>query len=388
MTWLDQYTAWATECTDAPAIFHRWGGYMALSSALGRRLTFRFGAFDIAPNLYVLLLAPSSIYRKSTALHLSKRIAGKCAAYALTGDGSPEGFIEDLREHPQGTLYYSELSALLAQFDREYAAALRPLLTDLYDTPDTYRRKLRSAEINILKPCISIFAASVLDWVMDKVKQADFAGGFLTRFILVSATRKEKSMAIPPPADIEAENRLTAELHNIVGFLKGEVSLEPIRAEYEKWVAGFEKRAGHSPLLAAFISRLQIACLKLAVLEAASDGASQVLSSEALARAINSIEDVADATASLEDNELGYANDRESQDLRTVSRIVRTAGEVGWSELLRKTRLPARRLDFAVKTLTASGELEMRKHPRPKGSGGWPIQIAVWRGNGQGEHEA
>ena len=379
MSWLDSYSDWATQCTDAPAVFHKWGAYMALSSALGSRLTFKFGPFNIAPNLYVLLLAPSSIFRKSTALNLSSRIAGKVGAYELAVNGSLEGFLQDLRAHPQGTLYYSELSRLLAQFGREYATALRPLLTDLYDAPQTYRRRLRACQLNVTQPCISIFAASVLDWVLARIKQSDFAGGFLTRFIIVSAAAKEKTMAIPPPPDLAAENRLVAGLREIVNFASGEVGLNPVRREYAAWAAGFEKRA-RSPLLAAFISRLQISCLKLAVLEQVAESADAVLTTAALDRAAANIETVADAVADLEQTELGYGSDRGGQDQRLVARIVRIAGSIGMSELLRRSRLTSRRVNTALATLSERGDVSTMSQPRK----GRPLRVITWRANGNG----
>lgn len=349
---------------------------MALASAMGRQVTFAFGPFDMPVNLYVLLLAPSSIFRKTTALTLSRRIATQAGAYELAGDGSPEGFLEDLEEHPQGTLYYSEFSLLLAQFDRTYAASLRPLLTDLYDCPRSYRRKLRGTEINIADPCVSIFGASVLDWVLDRVKQSDFGGGFLTRFVLVSATVKEKRMPIPPPADIQAENALVAGLLEIMNLVEGQVNLDSIRSDYEKWAIGFEARA-RSPLLAAFISRLQVACLKLTVLEQLSETASTALTPGALARAAANIEEVADTIAELEDTELGYGNDRESQEQRRVARIVRTAGEISWTQLLRRSHMLTRRLRTVTQTLADGGSIEITTHPKP-GKGGRPLQVVKW----------
>lgn len=379
MNWLDLYTEWASDCTDAPSIFHTWGGYMALASALGRQVTFDFGPWKLPCNLYVLLLAPSSIFRKTTELNLSRRIAGKVGAYQLAADGSPEGLIDDLQKNSQGTLYYSELASLLAAFNRDYSSSLRPLLTELYDCPDTYRRRLRSQEITVESPSVNIFAASVLDWVLDRIKQADFAGGFLTRFVIVIATEKEQSFAIPPPSDIKAENALVKRLHDVKESVKGDVDLEPIRRPYEAWAAGFEKRA-KSPLLAAFISRLAIMGLKLTVLEQAAEDASTHLTEDALGRAISNVETVTDTIEDLEENELGYGNDRESQDLRKVSRLIREAGEIQRTELMQKSRLTKKRLESALSTLTESGQALVKTYRKP--DGGRPLQVVFWQGNG------
>src|SRR5690606_611404 len=50
--------------TDAPYQYHVFSAFALMASLLGRRVWVRDGAGKLYPNLFVLLLGPSSLYRK------------------------------------------------------------------------------------------------------------------------------------------------------------------------------------------------------------------------------------------------------------------------------------------------------------------------------------
>ena len=368
MNWLDDYVAWATKATDAPNIFQRWGAYMTVASVLGRRVGFKFGAFDVFPNLYVLLLAPSGSFRKSTVLNLSRRIATAMPnnpAYSLTCDGSPEGFIEDLKDHPSGTIYLSEMASLLMAFERDYSSGLKPLLTDLYDCPVEYRRRLRREEVYVARPCISIFAASVLDWVLERIRSEQFVGGFLARFVVVAAARKERTEGFPPPLDPVEQNRLVVTLKQAVDFVQPHATetnwadiSDTLKDEFRRWSKQFE-RWDKSPLMSAFVVRLQVTALKLAVIEEVVRNASVVISQESFDRAKAAIEEAVRQIVTLEEEELSYGSDRDGRDQRKVLHVLKPRGEMTWTNLSNYTKLTKLRLNQAVDALKESKVLSV-----------------------------
>jgi len=386
MSWLEDYETWAGKATDAPQIFHRWAAYMTAASVMGRRLGFKFGAFDVYPNLYVLLLAPSSSFRKTTVLNLSKRVASATGMSAsLSCDGSPEGFIEDLKDHPHGTLYLSEMASLLVAFEREYSSALKPLLTDLYDCPDEYRRRLRREEVNVLKPCLSIFGASVLDWILDRMRGEQFTGGFLARFVMVAANRKERTEGFPPPLDIVEQNRLVARLKEAVDCTnRSTVSTawatipDSLKDEFRLWAKRFE-RHDRSPILSAFVTRLQVTALKLALIEEVTANGSMIISADSFARAREAIEQAVRQIVTLEQEELSYGSDRDGRDQRKVLHVVKAKGEMTWTNLSNLSKLTKLRLNQAVDALREQKVLvvEVVKSAGPK-----PTRIVRYIGNG------
>jgi len=378
---IENYVAWATETTDAPPVYHTWGAYSALAAAVGRKILIRYGSINMAPNLYIAILGPSSVFRKSTALYLSRAIACCAGAYRLPDEGSVEGFLGSLRDHPEGVLYYSELASLLAQFSREYSSALQPLLTDLYDSPESYTRKLKNEEIQVDRPCVNILAASTLEWLLDKAKVTNFSGGFLARFCVVVARKKDRTIALPPPIDDSARNSLIQRLREIVDFAcpktkTVQVSPEPIRKEYEKWYASFERRAS-SPMLASFISRLAITALKLTVLEELSENASPRMTADAFARASSNIEGLADQIAQLENEDLSYGEGREARETQAVVAVLRSKGQVSKHALLCACHVPAPRLNPILRALADRDQITLSRVKTP-GTPGRPLELVIW----------
>src|SRR5690606_28183816 len=58
--------------TDAPYQYHVFSAFALMASLLGRRVWVRDGAGKLYPNLFVLLLGPSSLYRKSTCIGIAQ----------------------------------------------------------------------------------------------------------------------------------------------------------------------------------------------------------------------------------------------------------------------------------------------------------------------------
>lgn len=374
-TWIDDYVAWSTKLTDAPVVYHRWCAYSALSAVLGRKLAIQTGANPLYPNLYILLLGQSSIMRKSTALSLSRRIlkglsdeSGRNGLVNIMADeGSCEGMFTYWTQHPTSIMYQSEMSSLLNMFRREYSAGLLPTLTDLYDCPDEKTKVLSGQTMTIVRPCISILAASTPDWVVDTGRGSDFTGGFLARFCIVNASRKERTEALPPPLDKAGLDSLRRRLATLIGFTASvkqheehPVSVDPIRSEYERWYKSFERQADHSRLMASFVSRLAMTCLKLTLLESVAERGSPILNIHAFERAAGAVQTVVDAMRELERTEIGYGDDRDGKDMKAVAGALHRAGAegIGHSVLMANLKLPSQRMAKAIKALIDSGTAE------------------------------
>jgi hypothetical protein len=97
--WLEQYMDWSgTTGNQTPMIFHQAVGLWLLATADGRRL---YGeapwGVKIYPNLYLMLVAGTTFYRKSTAYKLAEGMARTAIPHMLMPTpGSPERFQEAL----------------------------------------------------------------------------------------------------------------------------------------------------------------------------------------------------------------------------------------------------------------------------------------------------
>ena len=57
--WIRDYVDFSSTLTDAPKVFHLAAAYAVLGSVLGRKVcTDNFGARDLYPNLWMVLVAP------------------------------------------------------------------------------------------------------------------------------------------------------------------------------------------------------------------------------------------------------------------------------------------------------------------------------------------
>lgn len=261
------------EFTDAPPQFHHYIAYWVLATALGRKVWMRTGDEQLFPNLWMVILAPSSFYRKSTSLAIGAKMLNRIdSRILLPADWTREGMIALLAQQPQAAMISYEFKSLMSLLQRDYNVGAQSILTELYDCPDSYIRKTGVNEIRefkIEKPHLSILGASTLDWLLDAVKGKDIAGGFLARFIFISATQKTKSYAIQPPSD---PNQKQIVINNLQACLtaSGAMTYTPEAvAHYERWYAAFARQCDTIvENMRAFFPRLTTYAHKFAMLEA------------------------------------------------------------------------------------------------------------------------
>ena len=97
--WLDEYVTWSSgAANETPLRFHEGAGLWLVALAIGRRLYVDtpWGQ-KIHPNLYVMLVAVSTYYRKSAGLNLAHEVARAAMPHMLLPQpGSPEAFMSML----------------------------------------------------------------------------------------------------------------------------------------------------------------------------------------------------------------------------------------------------------------------------------------------------
>lgn len=105
-------------------------------------------------------------------------------------------------------------------------AGLKGLLTDLYDCPPRFTRKLKKGEFVIENGFLSLIGASTIDWLINGLREGDIRGGFLGRFLYFIASKKMKSLPIPPKPDDLLRANLLDELKTLEA-IKGEMEISP-----------------------------------------------------------------------------------------------------------------------------------------------------------------
>lgn len=358
--WLREYVAYGESVTDAPLAYHLFAGLTCLAVALGRRLWIPFGASPVYPNLYVCLLGPSALARKSTVLRIAAEVLGRFEEHAvLPGEFSPERLVGLLKEHPTALCLWSEFGAFLRYAERSYMLGIKEWLTDLFDCPPLFRRALQTETVVVKAPALSILTASTPEWLLAHMGEVDLLGGFFPRFLYVFFEPPAQSFAIPPKGDPQQGNLLVEGLQR-VKTRTGPVEFGETRARYEEFYARVQQQAqrgGVLDLYGVFLGRLPVHVLKLALCLHAAEDEGLTLAPETMARAI--------ALGGWLSYQLHAAlrrglalNPKERERVRLLALIQRDPG-ITRGLLLRGSHLSAKELDEALTTLEQAGQVRV-----------------------------
>ena len=220
--WLQAYMNWAGATgNQTPMIFHQAAGLWLLSTSIGRRL---YGeapwGVKLYPNLYLMLVAGTTFYRKSTAYKLAEQVARDAIPHMLMPTpGSPERFQEALagrmpsnfdkltkqqqarltKAQPfaaQRGLLKDEVAGLFGAINkRDYMTGMKDLLMELYDCPDYFDKDTQTGLNIVENAALSILGVTTPAGLGSAVSTTDWANGLLIRFALLTP---EKNYAERP----------------------------------------------------------------------------------------------------------------------------------------------------------------------------------------------
>lgn len=367
--WLGNYVEYARKMTDAPLAFHVAGGLAAMAGAIGSNVFWKGGGGrEQWPNLYVLLLAPSGVFRKSTSVDLPTYPLGNAVpGVILDREFSPEQFIRNLADHPTSVLKESEFGSLLERMKSSYMQGMKQRLTDLFDCQDTYDRTLRGAEgrgerIRIIKPALTILAASTLDWLVESLTETDMRSGFMPRFLFIAPTVKETE---PPggywaEGDPQAVALITRHLAQMSKMKRAELSFKQVRRRIVTWTTDHSTFAesGNAPdELMGLYSRLGHHLAKVCALITISDegiAPSYQVTEDAAERAIAFMEWVLAGTSRVFEERVTFS--KFEQQAQKALRFI--GAQTERSVLLKRMKCPANELDRLLITLKERGEIQ------------------------------
>jgi len=184
---IEDYTVYASRLTDAPWIFHSSCAFGILSGIIGRRAWEPM--FRTAPNLWILLLGPTSIYRKSTCLRIARRlILSSHKDRLVPSDFTPQSLLAEFakRDGKSCVFFRDEVSGFFSSIaNLRFMTGMKELLINLFDG-DPISRKLRSEDFTVDRPYFVWLGGAVTEKLIDAVTEADILSGLMVRFILVN----------------------------------------------------------------------------------------------------------------------------------------------------------------------------------------------------------
>lgn len=386
--WLDTYM----EIADAkspmtPMSFHEAIGLWCISTVIARRLVVVMPHDDVYPNLWVMLVAPSTLYAKTTAMNNGRNTVTCATPHLVFPDSStPEAMLEELsgkrlegiakNQAGQRGLILDEASGLLAMSGRDYMSGNLELLMRFYDCPLGYKRVTRSqGEVQINGLYLTLLGASTPSMLAPYIKQKRlWANGWWARFGIVSfpegIPQYRQSMKVDHAEEEEQSNALIrlhnrlpiTEYPNISKALSVALAPDALHAFND-----FDKRMRYDLLLdnpseelGASLGRSPTQALKIATCLAAMDWTedqdapvieihhwqrAQAIAEKWLAGAKRIIE-------------LARQQDGDDCIRRVLEAIVQIGGWVSVREIYRKLSLDASKVQSALAELIAVGEIE------------------------------
>ena len=227
-TFIDRYVEYGFSVTDAPKQYHVAGGAIILSAVICPHVTLPAQHTKIRPNLWAMILAGTTVTRKSTTMDLAMRTLGEVLPtddFLMGTEGSPEGILTELqdRDGKASVFHRDEITGFIeAAVKKEYNAGILQSLTSLYDGRQE-KRTLRSGVITVKKPRLIIWCGGIKTQMQEAVTVEHIRSGFLPRFIIVSGTTTSDQLRpIGPPQEVDESESIKAqvieELYGIVDF--------------------------------------------------------------------------------------------------------------------------------------------------------------------------
>lgn len=222
-----------------PPFFHESAALWLASVAIARRLKVPMPFGDVYPNLFILWMAHTTLYRKTTALDIARRITRRIMPHLLMPqDSTPEAMLADLAGREpinldsfnntnkeiwkQGRNFAAqkgwtldEVSSLLAGAGKDYNQGLTEALLRLYDCDEKFSRSTRSQGITIVENAyLSLLGASTPGALSTHINNNRlWSMGFWPRFAILTP---EQRPSWQEPQEAEQPAQLDTILQNLL----------------------------------------------------------------------------------------------------------------------------------------------------------------------------
>ena len=342
------------EYTDAPLDFLEIAAYSTIATVAGNNVYCPYNTDLLYPNLWCILLAPSSTYRKSTVVNISKKLVSNINPSRIFPDEfSHEAVIDHLSINACGCFYFSEFASLTGLLSTSYNMPLKSFLTNMYDCPTIpYNRNTKTETKSINNPAISIFSGTTLNWFLSKGIEKDIAGGFIPRFLIVPAFKKEKSIALSEKNIANLNLVRIFQQLKLIAKKKGPFYLDfEAKKRYTDWYLVFEKTLNTRNRYAPFLARFPQILIKIAMLHNLATDKTLVIGENCMGEAIKLIEKIKTNIIKIVAEEIFFS---ETEKLRNNIMRILDSGEISHSKLLKSCNCDKLKFKLGIETLIES----------------------------------
>jgi hypothetical protein len=203
-TFVDEYREWGIETSDAPEAYHDLCCLITSSAIISGAVRFDTNSGLQVPNIWGMILGPSTIGRKTTVMSKAMSFLMKIdPKLIVANEATPEGILTGLSERPHRTSIFwrDEVSGLFELMNRrEHYVGMQTTLAKLYDVPEFHIKRLKSDVYHIESAAFIFLAGGVTDSVFDAITEGYITQGFLPRFLVICGEPGEYR-PVGPPSD-------------------------------------------------------------------------------------------------------------------------------------------------------------------------------------------
>lgn len=274
-----------SEDTEIPDSFAMWAGISAVSSVLGRNVWVNQGHYTIYPNTYILFVAPSGKFRKSSAIDLSTNIVESIEPEInfVAQKTSNEALIQGMRkgrggansvqvgepEICEGYIVADELSTFLNR--RSYDMGIGDTLIQFYDCRRRFKYTTLSRGDEYLRNvCANLLGGTTPTRLKTIFPEEALGDGLASRIIFVYVEKPKPPVAITRFSDYKQQ--LITGLRDrlqVLALMSGEMNPTPEGwSSYEEIYNRFYTTSDfyNNESLSGYASRRGVHLVKLAMI--------------------------------------------------------------------------------------------------------------------------
>lgn len=377
MTWLNRYMEY-TKKFESPDSFHYWSGLWAIGCTLGRRVWTRTGSEIHYPNNYIILVSPSAVARKSTAMRISMNLLKLSGGLNFMRDKITDAalwkrmaYLTEEQGKSDLAIHVDELSTCFSP-DNSWSKELISSLTRLYVGDDIITKDLAGCEtMQIKEACVSMLGGTTPTDLMTIFPRATTGMGFSGRCLFIFES--ERRFKNPHPVLEKAhEQHLVMQLRTF-SKMAGEIPMSPMALEYyNEWYMA-QPEIYSEDLNSSFLARKHVHMVKAALVMTVAKRESEI-----------SRVTMGEAEAHLTKIQKNLKHTLERigmapmlQDVETLkSMLKRNGGKASMSKLLSMKKLERWRIEEALEHLTACEEVT-HEFRAPASGTGRPAKIII-----------
>jgi hypothetical protein len=235
--WLNDYISYAAlKSPMTPQQFHESAGLQLFSIAIARRLVLEMPHDNVYSNLFILWLAYTTLFRKTTALNTGSSLVRRACPHLLAAqDTTPEALLSDMggekprnlenaKDNPEALKRWEaernyaaqkgwiidEMSGLLANSGKDYNAGLQEFLMKAFDCEPEYTRSSRGqGKVVARNMYLSILGSSTPAGMAPYLNDSRlWHNGWWARFALLTPDVERPEWKVPPDSVTEPPSLL------------------------------------------------------------------------------------------------------------------------------------------------------------------------------------